>query len=362
MPDMHYVFGDVLTGQIIMEYDCQGVYISASLEANDWRGTLHLDETGKENETTLAGTIPGRCFCVVYRNDQIIGDFIITSRTYQSQAKSMQLYGKGWKSYPYMRIIDQDLSYEDQDQIQVFLDLYTKLQADPNAPKVILPDYVASGVNLTFDVKASETKKYGEIIDNFANGDTGFDWDVVTSEASGVYTRKLVYGYPTLGSQADPSMVIFEYPGAITNYWESESVGSSGGTHLFVVGGGEGDSTIQATVVHNDLLNFGYPRYDVDSSHKDITDLDQLVSIATKEAQIRKPPVSVITAEVKADEGIEFGSYSIGDTCRLIITDPRHPETLDKQTRILAWEYYPPASDNVEQVRLNFEGDDDVGG
>lgn len=360
MADMHYVFGDVLSGKIIMEYDCQGVYVSASLETNDWRGTVHLDRTGVDNEITLSGTIPGRCFVVMYRNDRIVGDFIITSRTYQSQAKSMQLYGKGWKSYPYMRIIDQDLKYTNQDQIAVFLDLYTRLQADPNAPKVILPAYTASGINLNLEVKASEIKKYGEIIDNFANGDTGFDWDVATAEASGVYTRQLVYGYPTLGSKADPSMLIFEYPGAITNYWESESVGSRGGTHLFVAGGGEGDSTIQATVVHSDIINLGYPRFDVESSHKDITDMNQLVSIAVQEAQIRKPPVAVITAEVKGDLVPEFGSYALGDSCRLIINDPRHPETLDKQTRVLAYEYYPPASDNVEQVRFKFEGDDDV--
>lgn len=361
MADMHYIFGDVLTGKVIMEYDCQGVYVSASLAASDWRGTVHLDVTGRDNETTLSATIPGRCFVVMYRDDRIIGDYIITSRTYQSQAKSAQLYGKSWKAYPYMRMIDQDLSYDEQDQIQIFLDLYTKMQADPNSPKVILPVYTPSGINLTLDVQASDNKKYGEIIDNFANGETGFDWDVVTTEASGVYLRRLVYGYPTLGSKADPSMLVFEYPGIITNYWESESVGSSGGTHLFAQGGGEGDSTIQATVVHDDILKSGYPRYDVESSHKDIDDLDQLVSIATQEAQTRKPPVSVITAEIKADEVPEFGNYAMGDTCRIIVTDPRHPETLDKQTRILGWEYYPPASDNVEQVRLSFEGDDDVG-
>lgn len=358
MPDMHYIFGDVLTGAIILEYDCQGVSTTTSLDGGDWRGTVHLDISGIDNDITISGTIPGRCFVVMYRNNQIIGDYIITSRTYQSQAKSMQLYGKSWKAYPYMRLIDQKVSYENVDQISVFLDLYTKLQVDANAPKVVLPAYTPSGVTITFGVLETENKKYGEIIDNFANGETGFDWNVVTDEASGVFTRRLVYGYPTLGSKADPSSLIFEYPGNITNYWESESVGSRGGTHLFVTGAGEGDATVQAKVVHADILRSGYPRYDIDSSHKDIDNIDQLVSIAIQEAQNRKPPVAVITAEVNGSLTPEFGSYTIGDTCRLIIKDPRHPEPLDKQTRVLALEYYPPASDNVEQVRLEFEGDD----
>lgn len=358
MTDMHYIFGDILTGAIVMEYDCQGVSTTASLDGNDFRATLHLDITGRDNDTTVSGTIPGHCFCVIERNGQIIGDYIITSRTYQSQAKSMQLYGKGWRSYPYMRIADRDYTYTNTDQIQVFLAMYADLQADPNSAKVILPSYSPSGVLISLETKGSEVKKYGEIFDNFANGDTGFDWDVVTTRNLNTYDRRLVYGYPTLGAKANPAMVIFEYPGNITNYWEAESVGSRGGTHLYAIGGGEGDTTIQATVVHSDLLANGYPRYDVDSSHKDITNLNALVSIATQEALIRKPPVSIITAEVKGDTGIEFGSYSVGDACRLIILDPRHPEPLDKQTRILSWEYYPPASDNVELVRFNFEGDD----
>lgn len=358
MAEMHYVFGDVLTGQVIMEYDCQGVYTAAALDGKEFNATLHLDISGHDNDTTLAGTVPGSCFCVIERDGQIIGDYIITSRTYQSQAKSMQLYGKGWKSYPYMRIADKDYTYTNTDQIQIFLDMYADLQQDPNAPKVILPTYQPSGVLLSLQVKASEVKKYGEIFDNFANGDTGFDWDVITTNNAGIYTRYLVIGYPTLGSQSDPSMVIFEYPGNITNYWESESIGGRGGTHIYVLGGGEGDNTPEVTVVHSDLLGFGYPRYDVDVSHKDITNLNQLISIATQEARIRKPPVPILTVELKGDEGIEFGNYGVGDTCRLIISDPRHPTPLDKQTRILSWEYYPPSDDSVELVRLKFEGDD----
>lgn len=359
---MHYIFGDVLTGAIIEEYDCQGVSLNASLDGTELRATLHLDETGKSNDTIISATIPGRCFCVVEREDQIVGDFIITNRTYQSQAKSLQIYGKGWKAYPYMRTATKDYNYVNVDQIQVFLDLYADMQLDPNSARVILPSYAPSNVKITFDTKASENKKYGEIIDNFANGDTGFDWAIETSRNINIYERRLVYGRPELGSKGDNSgpLIIFEYPGNITNYWESESVGNRGGTHLFVIGAGEGDNMLQTVVVHQDLLNNGYPRYDVDSSHKDITNLDVLNAIATQEAYIRKPPVPIITAELKGDIGIPFGSYNIGDACRLVIKDPRHPEPLDKATRILAWEYYPPASDNVEEVRLNFEGDDDV--
>lgn len=364
MAEMMYVFGDALTGKIIQEIPCQGVSMTSSLDGSDFRGTIHLDQTGKDNDTLVAVTVPGRCFVVAQRDQQVVGDFIITNTTYQSQAKSMQLYGKSWKAYPYMRVADFNYTATNADQIQIFLDLYRKLQEDPNALKVILPAFQASGELRTVEVKSYETKSYGQIIDNIANAEHGFDWRVDTVLNLNTYQRFLRFGYPTLGSSLDnASRITFEYPGNIINYWETTSIGGRAGTHLYSVGSGEGDKMLLVKVVHQDLINTGFPRYDVDTSHKDVTNLNTLTAIAVQEAIVRKPPMPIITAEVKGDIGIEFGSYNIGDACEIIIQDPRHPTGFTKQTRILGWEYYPPASDNVELARLIFEGDDEgVGG
>ena len=355
MAEVTYMFGDVLTGRIIQEIRVQGVSVNTKLDGSEYRGTFHLDQPGKTNDSLVSATIPGRCFCVMERDAQIIGDFLLTSRTYQAQAKSVQLFGKGFRAYPHMRVIEQDQSFIDVDQISIFRTFWLNMLADANAPDIEPPVFASTAQLRTLEILATELRTYGAAIDSLADGDNGFDWTVDTVRNEGVYTRKVRWGYPTIGSKSDSVAIqVFEYPGNIFNYWETSSIGSSG-THLFTAGGGEGESMPIVTVVHADLISGGHPRIDVTSSHKDIADLDILTSIATQEAHVKKAPGSVIKVEVKE----AFYGNAIGDTCRLIIKDPRYPNKFQQDTRVIAAEYYPPQSGNVEMTRLSFEGDED---
>lgn len=357
MAEVRYYFGDVLTGAVIDEISMQSVSMKVDLDAGEFRGTFHLDQTGKDNETLISATIPGRCYCVVERDGTVLGDYILTTRTYQSQAKSVQLYGRGWKSYPYTRFARTDLAYDDVDQLQVFLDLYELMQEDSNSAQVVLPTYSPSGVLVTLDVATTELKTYGNVIDSFANADTGFDWTIDTQRIDNTYQRRLRIGYPQLGSISGDGVVVLEYPGNITNYWINDTLGSSG-THLYVIGGGEGDSMPMIEKIHDDLLAGGFPRYDIDSSHKDIDDEVILDALATQEARIRKPPMGVLTLELKADQEPGVGSYNPGDAVRIVIRDPRFPNTFTKDTRLLSYDYEPPSDSSTELTRLVFEGDD----
>lgn len=355
MAEVTYTFGDVFTGKVIEEIRLQGVSLNFKLSGSDMRGSFHLNQPGKSNDSLISATIPGRCYVVVERDDRIIGDFLITSRTYQSQAYSMEFYGKGFRSYFDMRVANYNQSYVNTDQAQIFLDLLTQCLSDPNTPNITVPSFVATNILRTIDIKATELKSFGSIISNIADGDDGFDWTVDSTRNLNVYQRKVRYRFPTIGTNDTINTQVFEYPGNITNYWETDSVGSAG-TTLFATGAGEGESMLITTVTHSDLLDSDFPRYDVVTSHKDVYDIDVLTSLAVQDALRYKATMPIITAEIKD----AFYADLIGNTCRLIIKDPRHQDVLTKDTRVLAAEYYPASSDSVEMTRLNFEGDDDV--
>lgn len=368
MAEVRYIFGDVLTGDIIAEIDCQGVSINEALAGGDWRGTFHLDRTGQSNDTLISATEPGRCFVVTERDGSIVGDHIIWTRTYQAQAKSAQLYARSWKSYASHRVITTNRGYVDVDQLEIFRDLYQLMQSDASSVKVTIPpSFGASGITRTLEILGSELKSYEQVFDSISDGDDGFDWVVDTVRSGGVYERRLRTGYPTIGA-TDPKATVFEYQapstgvddggGNILNYWSNESMGSTG-THLWAVGGGEGDAMLIASVTHNSLIQGGFPRYDVTTSHKDITNATMLAAIARADAAVLKAGAPTLTVQLKADKEPVFGGYGLGDMARVEIRDPRFPGGgFIKSTRILGWTYQPSDSEGVEQVQLVFEGDD----
>lgn len=358
---VNYIFGDIQTGAILEEISLTGVSLTTSLSTGDFRGSFQLDQTGKMNETLIAATIPGRCFVVVERNGQIIGDYILKTRTYQSQAKVFELYGGPWKDYPESRIVRTDSSWADHEQMWIMWDLYTQMQQEAGTIQVVIPaSFPESGVLKTLDVLASDYKTYRQVIDSIADTNDGFDWLIRTTRQDNTYVRTLEIGFPTIGQHSEENAPTFEYistpdgPGGnILNYWVNDTMGN-GATTFF--GMGASDLAV-VEVSFMDLIDAGFPRYDKVLSFKDVTDASLLQALTERQAQIMKAPQSVLTLEIKADRSPQYGEYNIGDLCRIVIKDARFPNTLNKITRILGMTYYPPEGSNSELVRLTVEGD-----
>ncbi len=349
-----YVFGDLLTGAVIDEISLQGVSMTRGFGGGELRGTLHLDQTGKDNRDLLAASEPGRCYVVCQRGDQPIWGGFVWVRTYQSQAKSIQLYCRSFEHYPEYRVIRTDLSYEGIEQRNIFRELWTSMMADPNSLQVSLPSAFSTVITKDLEVKSFEFKTYSQVMSEIADGSDGFDWTIDVAQVDGVFTRTLRVGYPTLGS-TEP--LVMYYPGDILNYWRNDSMADRG-THIYGVGAGEGSTMLVQEVIHSDLVGSGFPRYDMDLSYKSISDPALLTSLTVQAASVRKATLPVMTVELKADKEIEFGSFGLGDAVRMYINDSRHPDPNQQLfvTRIIGWEYYPPSDEHTEMVRLSFEG------
>ena len=357
MAKITYVFGDAFTGTITEEISLYGVSASRQMNDGEFRGTFQLDQTGKANLDLVNATIPGRNYVIMERDGKAIWGGLIRTRTYQSQAKTCQLFASSFENYPEYRFIRSNFSRTAYEQQNIVLELFQLMQADANSFRVDLPS--ALGVTLvpkTVSVLATELKSYRQVIDAIADGEFGFDWRINVARVGGVYVRALEMGYPYLGA-VDPGGLWFEYPGNITNYWENDTMGEAG-TNIFGVGAGEGQSMLLSEVIQSDLLVAGWPRYDTDVSRKDITNQGNLNDITAQEAIIRRAPRPVITAEIKGDLDPVFGSYAVGDACSIYFNDPKHTGGFTRTTRVLGYEYYPPSDDSVEMARLTFEGED----
>jgi len=363
MTDYRYVFGTMGGEQQLAEIACYGVTMDMQMnKGGQWQGTFQLDQTGMQNSDLLAASIPGRCWIAVERNGIAIWHGFIWSRVYSAQSKSVQLFALSFEQYPKQRLIRQDTTFTAVEQRNIFSSLWTQMQSDTGNSNVnvIVPGAFTTVVPKNVSVLATDFKYYDGIMSGLADAVDGFDWYIGVSKTGTYYQKNLVIGYPTLGVGQSPGMNVFEYPGNITQYYLTEYM-SDAGTNVFVMGNGEGSDMLVSEVVATDLVAGGFPRYDQVVSRKDLDDLTQIQGIARQQSQIKRPPIAVIKVTVKGNLTPEFGSYNLGDTCRVVIKDPRWPGNgFSGYKRLLKWSLTPQASDNTEEADLVFEGDPDV--
>lgn len=356
-----YLFGNLDTRQIVAELPLTGVSMSSKL--NDWgtfRGTVYFDTSGVDNEDLAAATVPGRSFVVVERDDVPVWDGILWSATYNSAAKVMNMTARSYEAYADKQIVDVDFIRSGADQRNIFCDLWRAMQGPSNRNLGIdIPSTVFDNqVPRDLSILASEKKTFYNGMSAMSDGDDGFDWTIVTVRENNQYVRRLKIGFPFLGTQNDTaSPLTFDFPGNILDYYESQSM-TNAGTHVYVLGAGEGTDMVVGTAVQTDLLATGFKRYDAVVSRKDIETQSTINSVAAQLGTLRRPPMNIYKLFLKADLDPIFGSYGLGDTGKISILDPKHPNGLSAMARIVAWEYRPPSDDTVEQVELIFQGDE----
>lgn len=361
MSDYTYIFGSLLTEAVIAEIPCYGVIMDMEMnKGGTFQGTYQLDMTGQDNDTLISASIPGKTWVAVERNGVCVWHGFIWSRVYSAQSKSLQLYAMSFDQYPRKRMVRDDFSISATEQRNIFRTLWNTMQSVTNGNMNInIPGSFSDAVLKDLEVLFTDAKYYSEIMSEIADGSNGFDWYVAVTKDGSLYRKDLLIGYPTLGVGESAGMVTFEYPGNITQYYMTEAMADAG-TNIFIFGAGEGSEMVTGDFTHDDMFPQGWPRWDVDVVRKDIDNLDALLTLEDIEGNNRRPPMSIFKITVLGDGPAEFGSYSLGDACKIIITDPRNPNTFDEVRRLLKWELRPQSSDSIEEASLVFEGDPDV--
>lgn len=359
MTDYRYIYHSLRTEQVIAEIPLFGTYFELALNVGGrGDGTFQLDMTGHRNQDLLDATVPGQTGLVVERNGDPIWSGYVWSRTYQSQSKTVQLYHQSWETFPQYQLNREDLNYTGE-QIVTFLDLWVRMQSvlgrnmniNPPAgvPPVVMPKVLS--------VLATDYRYYGELMSELADADDGFDWTIDIAKSGNQYIKTLRTGFPRLGA-VDRTLLTFEYPGSILNYYATESM-SGAGTNVFTLGAGSGSSMPLIETTQDSMITQGSPRWDVVVSRKDIIDQAQIEGVGIQEGRNRKPPKLIIKPEFKSDKKPEFGSWGLGDSGVLNIKDPRFPNGFTFPCRIAKWALQPQSATNVDYYDLTFVGDTD---
>lgn len=362
MTDYRYIFGSLISEQVIEEVPLYGVIMNMEINrGGDFQGTFQLDQTGKRNDDLIAACIPGQTWVACERNGACVWHGYIWSRTYSAQSKSVQLFAQTFDHYPKKRINHQDLSYS-ADPKNIFIDLWSRMQSVSGGNMNInLPGLFATTNTVDLEVLATDFKYYDNLMSSLSDGALGFDWYIATTKDGIHYRKDLIIGSPNLGVGINDGMNVFEYPGNITQYYLTEPMADAG-TDIYVVGAGEGSDMIVGSAFDTVPVSTGIsPRWEVVVNRKDVNSQVLADSLAQQELNARRAPMPVIKIYVKGNLTPEFGSYGLGDTCHIRIKDPRWPGVgFDSYKRLLKWELTPQSSSGVEEAQLIFEGDPDV--
>lgn len=356
MPTYRYFTTDTLTGQVLGELPLYGVYCDKKIKAaGNFTGTFKLG-TGVHNDLELIdASYPVKSCMYVERDGVICWGGIIWSRTFESNAKTVQLSGQTFESYPGSVLIQNDFSRIGANQLQTLVDLFGDMQSVPRRDLQI----DTSGVDITggnlrdLTIKAVDTKYYSEAINQLADADDGFDWFISVGDGQ---TKELIVGQPIIAS--DPNNVeVFDFPGNIDQFYWPES-GSKGGTDFFLIGSGSGDDAIIASATWPDAA--GFPEVDQIVPRKDITDPAILQSIANAYAATFGSSISNPTITLKSDVVSNFSPWnSLGTYFRFELESPRWPERKVVTKRALGWQLYPTSSEQSETFKLVIEGEDE---
>lgn len=232
------------------------------------------------------------------------------------------------------------------DQLDIARSFITHMQADPYANIGLAYDSLESGVIRDRVLyTAASRPSYLKMLSDLASLDQGFEFtiQVLTDPTTGVRTRRLRLGYPTLSGGVGHRI---SKPGAILSYsWPED--GTRAATYLMATG-----SSAQSTVHTNaTALTIGYPRLDLTTSYGTITDAPTLEKHATADLALAAPPVVVPTVRVRLD-ATDLTPQSLGDTVTLAIQDELFPNGITASYRLVGMTIAPPERGKPETCDL----------
>jgi hypothetical protein len=311
-------------------------------------------------------TTPGRTALYALCNDLVVWGGPIWTRTYNASARTLQITGQTWESWPQKFYPDTSLSYTSVDQRNIVIDLLTLMQAvaAQNA-QFTLPSTYPSNIVRTENFPFADLKSYAELIDYLSEYADGFDYEILPyMDGTGTLQRYVNLGNPTLGSTQANTGLIFDFPGAITDYWFTESA-STGAVKVFGVGGTIGDETepIRSSYTQADIVAAGtYPLLQEVYTNSDVTVQATLDSQTKAFGDTKRVPVTSWTIDIDPTLDPVLGTWALGDHAHVMIEDTGFFDTpLGTYVRVVGWELTPPSSDTKEALKLVIEGSDDAG-
>jgi hypothetical protein len=350
-----YLFADLLTNDIIGELPLTGVSFNQQLnQAGTLTGRLLLSGLSGYEFNVDASTIPGRCVIYVDRDAEIVWGGIIWFREYNSGEQKLTLSAREFESYFERRRITADVVFTSVDQLTVAQSLFNTAQAAPNGNIGVIVPTNTSGVLVTRTYYGYELKQVYGAVQDLSRALDGFDFLINCSYSGGEIIKTLELGFPRIGTVydvSDPFAVVFNFPaGNVVEYVYPED-GSIAANTIYGLGAGSNEGKLLATASDATKFTDGWALLEDQANYSDVTDSTLLTELTQGQVEALSYPPTTIKMVVPAFVDPVYGSYSIGDDARLIITDSRFPTGLDEVYRIVGLNIQP-GEDGPERVTI----------
>ena len=363
-----YVFADLLTDTNITELALQEVQMQRRIVIP---GTFqasypmtNLTETERARKI-----IPGRTIVHVFRESDLLLSFPIW---YAKPAEdedgnlTLELSGASLESYAYRRKIRADLSYVQQDQLDIARALLTHMQSRTEGDIGLELLGGDSGVIRDRNYKTSESGSYGERLEQLANVLNGFEYIVRTrlDPVTGGRVKEWVPGYPALGNPA-PNIEISQ-PGRVKS-WSYPDDATETATSWQARGDTlQDDLSQQSEPLMSDVfedterLAAGWPLLDRTEDFSSVRVKATLDAHAQALRDTRSGSVRVPTVSVHFGDRFVIHPNLVGSWARFTLVNDYFPldgdgePTLSRSSRIVGLDYTPDSDDSDEYANVIF--------
>lgn len=355
MTAYRYFAYDMLNFTKKVELPLFGVYMEKALSTPGiFTGSYSLG-TDPVADAIFLTARPGQYAIFARRNRKTIWGGPIWSTTYSSQGHTVELSAQTYESvYGRIRMLT-DQVYAATEQVTIFNTWHAAVQAQTNCSFGIglsLP--AATGITRNISVLAAENRMASEILDSLSQATNGLDYSVniVSDQDNDFLSLNMAVLF---NNGADPdapngSGLNYTYPGAISEYWYTESA-AKGAVDWIVTGDGiVASATTPAIATPR-------PPFSRVISYSDLKDATLLQNKAAEFANRWGMPYTSPAFSVNDADYFE-GWDKLGHFVDVAISDRiRFPDQMPKMvtSRLLGWTLQPEQSDQSETLTFLLE-------
>jgi hypothetical protein len=302
----------------------------------------------------IRAIVPQKTIVHVYRNEMIVGSYIIWAKQYDGDGTSVKatIQGATLESYLYRRILPYDFIYTDQEQLYIADSIVSSL-SDPIAgvsasPGITVKPYESSGILRDRKYYYTDMKTAGDALENLANVDAGFEYAIQTWDDGSTRPREMQFGYDRL--TGSDSTFILQQPGDVES-WRILYDGTRGYTAFYTRGqtgvdaGQDQAPIVQGPVLAMDYLSAGWPLMDNVADYQNVSLQSTLLQYAYWWAKNRSGPITIPSYTVRANSLFShgFSPFSLGSQLTVVMNNEIFPivsgiPTYEESGRIIGFQ------------------------
>lgn len=312
------IYTHLVSGDILGEMPIQSVSCNWTLDSGgDLTATMPLSLS--DNVTLkLTGQTPKQELSLeehgialyLERNGVILWGGMLNTIEASISDETLTVGALGWHNYLRRRYLTTNRVYAATDQLEIvrLLIEYTKaasLGVDIDTTALL----VGSGVLRDRTYYGYELSNIGELIEQLAGVDDGFDFRYESQWSGGDIVNKFIPIYPALGRMTE-HVFSLGVNVELLNYTADLSTVVN---RALMVGSGEGDEMIWSTTYNTLMMTPKWPLLEEVYTHKTVTDSITLYKHSRKYLTRGSEAGRQLTLSVHTDSVPELGSYVEGD-------------------------------------------------